>query len=101
MITFTELLERTKDEVIAVHTPTEDEAKALLAKLDKRGYEWVSGNKLTDMTNYEVQKEKTCYVLRTSIHSIFNTVTFCPIQLCRERNYEIVEFTYIDFEEEK
>ena len=100
MITFNELLEKTKNEDIAVHTPTEDEAITLLSELDKKGYEWISGKKLTDITNYEVQKEKTCYVLRTSIHSIFNTVSFCPLQLCREKKYAIVEFTYIDFKEE-
>ena len=62
MITFNELLEKAKTEKIAIHTATKDQAKKLLKELDKRGYMWAGGEKLTDSTYYEYAKENTCYV---------------------------------------
>ena len=38
--------------------PTEDQAAVLLNELDKKGYKWASGIKLTDATIYEKYREK-------------------------------------------
>ena len=96
MITFTELLERAKSEKIAIHTPTEEQAQLLLSELDKRGYLWRGGNKLTDATYYE--NENTCYDFGMSNYS--DKVTYESLDWYQENNYTIVDFSDIDFKEE-
>lgn len=96
-ITFTELQERAKTEKIAIHTPTEEQAKALLKALDEKEYEWNSDDKLTGRTYYEVRKENTCYVIQPSDNPIFNRVSFGPLQFWQEYGCTIIEFTDIDF----
>ena len=93
MITFTELLERAKTEKIAIHTPTEEQAKELLKALDKRGYKWI-GDKLTAITRYEVYKEDTCYSLELD-----NTIYYSPFTWYQSESYTIIEFKDIDFAE--
>jgi len=94
MITFTELLERAKSENIAVHTPTEEQAITLLKALDKRGYEWCRGYKLTEETHYEVYKEDTCYALEPN-----NTIYYSLFTWYQRHDYTIIEFGEIDFKE--
>ena len=94
MITFTELLERTKSEKIVVHTPTEEQAKALLTELDKKGYKWINGVKLTTRTCYEVYKEDTCYSLELG-----NTIYYSSFTWYQSESYTIIEFKDIDFAE--
>ena len=93
MITFKDLLERTNSELIAIHTPTEKQAITLLTELDKRGYKWNSGEKLTDITCYEVEKENTCYIFEPN-----KKVMYSPLDFYQEVGYTIVEFTDIDLE---
>ena len=94
MITFKDLLERAKSEIIVVHTPTEEQAKALLTELDKKGYKWISGDKLITRTNYEVYKEDTCYNLELD-----NTIYYSSFTWYQKCGYTIIEFTNIDFAE--
>jgi hypothetical protein len=56
---------------IVVHTPTETEAKELLAILHENGYKWSSDAALTGVSNFHVHRcvfhccrvlERTCYV---------------------------------------
>ena len=95
MITFNELLERAKSELIAIHTPTEEQAKTLLKALDKRGYEWFGGEEIT-ITNYEDDKENTCY----TFHDILDKkIMYSPLDWYQEEGYTIIEFTDIDFSE--
>ena len=102
MITFTELLKRTKKEQIAIHTPTTEQAITLLKALDEKGYTWNSGDKLTTMTNYEDEKENTCYTFsRDCYGSILDKqVMYGSLEFHQENGYTIVEFTDIDFKEE-
>ena len=102
MITFTELLKRAKSEQIAIHTPTEEQAKALLNELNKKGYKWASGNKLTTMTYYEDEKENTCYVFGIdACGDLLNKkVVFNSLDDAKKYDYAIIEFTDIDFKEE-
>ena len=98
MIKFTELLERAETEKIAIHTPTEKQAKALLKALDKRGYEWNSGDKLTKI-KYELFEVTTCYNFSLdSDGSLLNKKVICgPLFWYRKDDYTIVEFKDIDW----
>ena len=101
MITFKELLERAKSERIAIHTPTEEQAKALLKALDERGYEWISEEKLTDITCYEDEKENTCYTFYDCYGKLLDKkITYSPLDWHQGEGYTIIEFKDIDFKEE-
>ena len=96
MITFKELLERVKSELIAIHTATEKQAKALLKALDKRGYEWTLGVKLTTQTNYDLAKENTCYSFRDYYGKLLNKVImYGPLNSYKGDGYTIIEFSDI------
>ena len=99
MIIFTELLERAKSEPIAIHTPTEEQAKALLAKLNKKGYKWLGGRKLTIETLYEYYKENSCYCFGIDTLLLSKKVMYGPLSFYEEY-YTVVEFKDIDFKEE-
>ena len=95
MITFTELLEIAKTEKIAIHTVMEAQAKKLLKALDKNGYTWNSGKKLTNRTYYEDFREFTCYNFQLN-----NKIMYGSLEFHQDNNYTIIEFTDIDFKEE-
>ena len=97
-LSFSELLERAIIEKIAVHTPTEEQAIALLEALDKRGFRWFSGNKLTEATYYE--NENTCYDFGVSKYPYMVTVTYESLDFYQKFGYTIIEFSEINFEEE-
>ena len=86
MITFKELLERAETEKIAIHTATKDQAITLLKELDKRGYTWCSGDKLTT-THYEYENESTCYNLEPN-----NKIMYSPLDYYQQEYYAIIEF---------
>ena len=92
MITFTELLERAKSQKVVVHTPTEDQAKTLLKALDKRGYAWGSGAKLTTKTLYENNGKDICYKMGSN-----KIVFYGSLVWYQENDYTIIEFSDIDF----
>ena len=102
MITFNELLERAKSQNIAIHTTTETQATTLLEALDKKGYKWNSGTKLTDYSNFEVYEENTCYNFSACTDGVLlnKKVMYGPLSLYQE-HYTIIEFTDIDFKEEQ
>ena len=102
MITFTDLLKRAKSEEIAIHTPTEKQAKTLLSELDKRGYKWESGKKLTDRTFYEYYKKNTCYVFDDRYGRLLDKKVVCsPLDWYQKIGFTIIEFSEIDFKEKK
>ena len=94
MITFTELLERSKREKIVVHTPMKAQAITLLKALDKRGFTWLSGEKLTTKTLYEIYGKDTCYNLGSD-----KKVTYGSLGFNQEHGYTFIEFKDIDFGE--
>lgn len=47
----------------AINCKMEDEAEKLLSFLDSKGFEWKSGHNLNKFTNWEFEKENTCYTL--------------------------------------
>ena len=98
MITLNELLERSKTEKIAIHTRIEKQAKALLKALDKRGYEWTLGVKLTTQTNYDLEKENTCYDFRDRYGKLLDKVImYGPLNSYKGDGYTIIEFEDIDW----
>ena len=103
MITFKKLLERAKSERIAVHTPTEEQAIALLEALDKKGYEWRTGTKLTTKTYYKNHKQNTCYNFDFDLfgEKLGNKVLYCSLDCYQELNFTIIEFSDIDFTDKK
>lgn len=94
MITLNELLERAENEEIAIHTPTEKQAKALFKELDKRGYTWIGGGKLTTFTLYELYEKNTCYDFEQN-----NKVCYGSLKFYQDKDYTIIEFSEIDFKE--
>ena len=94
VVTFAELLERIKTEKVAIHTPTEEQAKTLLTELDKNGYTWCGGDKLTTETHYEDENESTCYNFEPN-----NKISYCSLVWYQENDYTIIEFADIDFKE--
>ena len=101
MITFNELLERAGIEEIAVRTVNEEQAKALLKALDKRGYEWINGVKLTTETGYEDFRETTCYVFSRDCcgSKLDKKVMHVSLKIHQRCVYTIIEFKDIDFSE--
>ena len=95
MIKFNELLERAKSQNIAIHTTTETQATTLLEALDKKGYKWNSGHKLTIDTLYETYKENTAYTFEPR-----HKIAYCSLIWYQEYDYTIIEFSEIDFKEE-
>lgn len=101
MITFSELLKRAnRGEEIAVHTTTEDQAAVLLNELDKRGFKWASGIKLTDATIYEKYREKTCYEFNGYSDSP-KAIMYGPLNGYGMLGFAVIEFSDIDFKEIK
>ena len=98
MTTKTELLERAKTENIAIHTPTEEQAKILLSELDKSGYVWADGDKLTDKTRYETFEEDTCYGFN-GMSGMPKEILYSSLWWNQALNITIVEFTDINFKE--
>ena len=94
MITFKDLLKRANTEKIAIHTPTEEQAITLLSELDKKGYVWASGRKLTTETFYEDDEEDTCYDF-----GLNKKVMYSPLEFYQNEGYTIIEFSDIDFKE--
>jgi hypothetical protein len=94
-LSLSELLERAKSEKIAVHTSTEGQAEALLKALDRNGYTWIKGEKLTDVTRYEDYGRNTCYNFEPNKKIMYDL--FCFYQY---EGYVIIECGDINFEEE-
>lgn len=90
MITFNELLEITKSEKISIHVSNEEQATTLLKALDKNGYEWSCGGKLTFDTHYKTYKENTCYDFRQK-----KEVCYSPLVWYQKEGYTIIEFSDI------
>lgn len=87
------LSELIKQDKIAIHTPTQKQSITLLSELDKRGFKWIDGMKLTDITCYEYHEENTCYNFEPN-----NKIMYSPLSFYQEEGYTIIYFTDIDLE---
>ncbi len=68
--TGTVFFDRSKQWII--HCDTIDKAKMLAIELDKLGYTWLCGDKLSSDLQYDVYDDETCYSLE------FGTITYSP-----------------------
>ena len=82
-----------------VHTPTEAEAKKLLAILHENGYEWSDGKPLSKNLHWNQNRNETCYCLE-----YYKSVSFSDVKWFEVNLYSILtlaEFKEKYVEEEK
>lgn len=91
------LSELIKQDKIAIHTPTEENANALLKALYRLGYEGWTFDKLTSSNEYQRYGQNTCYApLRWLNGKTY--IECCSLYFYGKIGREIVEFTDIDLE---
>ena len=74
---------KNKDNKIAVHCKTEEEAKDFCERMHKQGMKWCSGESYLKETNYEFCEEEICYIKGE----------FSPYQYYKSNGYEILEWS--------
>lgn len=77
-----------KDNNIAVHCKTEEEAIDFCKKMDKLGMRWCSGGSYINNNNWYEYKEETCYTNKGS-----NKGEFSPKYWYEEHDYKILEWS--------
>ena len=80
---------KNKDNKIAVHCKTEEEAKDFCERMHKQGMKWCSGESYLKETYYKFCEEEICYIKGE----------FSPYQYYKSNGYEILEWSdYMDKE---
>lgn len=74
---------KNKDNKIAVHCKTEEEAKDFCERMHKQGMKWCSGESYLKETNYEFCEEEICYIRGE----------FSPYQYYKSKGYKILEWS--------
>ena len=74
---------KNKDNKVAVHCKTEEEAKDFCKRMHEHGMKWCSGESYLKETNYESCEEETCYIKGE----------FSPYQYYKSNGYEILEWS--------
>ena len=74
---------KNKDNKIAVHCKTEEEAKDFCRQMHGQGMKWCSGESYLKETNYEFCEEEICYIKGE----------FSPYQYYKSNGYEILEWS--------
>lgn len=74
---------KNKDNKIAVHCKTEEEAKDFCKQMHEHGMKWCSGESYLKETNYEFCEEEICYIKGE----------FSPYQYYKSNGYEILEWS--------
>ena len=74
-----------KNNNVAVHCKTEEEAKDFCKQMDLHGLYWCSNTSYLDHTNYEIYASKTCYT-NTGTYNRLNYITGL-------NNYKIFEWS--------
>jgi len=72
-----------KDNKIAVHCKTEEEAKDFCERMHEQGMKWCSGESYLKETNYKFCEEEICYIKGE----------FSPYQYYKSNGYEILEWS--------
>jgi len=91
MITFTELLKQANREKIAIHTPTEEQANALLKELDIRGLKWRDGDRYElDYNHWWFFEESTCYCPFRGMFGLYKDYV--------DEGSKIIEFEDVEFD---
>ena len=58
----------------AVHCKTEEHANEFLKLADSFGYKWFSGHKLTLFNEWDMNKDKTCYMIHLDEYIIYGNI---------------------------
>lgn len=74
---------KNKDNKIAVHCKTEEEAKDFCKRMHEHGMKWCSGESYLKETNYKFCEEEICYIKGE----------FSPYQYYKSNGYEILEWS--------
>lgn len=74
---------KNKENRIAVHCKTEEEAIDFCKQMYKHGMEWCTGKSYMEKTNYEEYKGETCYT---------GSGVFSPYRYYNSEGYEILEW---------
>lgn len=74
---------KNKDNKIAVHCKTEEEAKDFCERMHEQGMKWCSGESYLKETNYKFCEEEICYIKGE----------FSPYQYYKSNGYEILEWS--------
>ena len=77
----------------AIHCPTEEEAKQLLALANSLGFIWTSGRSFIGKDCWDVYKEDTCYFIDDG--------TYANVNFYKSQHPESTEYTIISFKEFK
>lgn len=74
---------KNKDNKIAVHCKTEEEAKDFCKQMHEHGMKWCSGESYLKETNYKFCEEEMCYIRGE----------FSPYQYYKSEGYKILEWS--------
>lgn len=89
---------KNKDNKIAVHCKTEEEAKDFCRQMHEHGMKWCAGNSYMEKTNYKKYKGGTCYVG----FGVFSSYQYCNIEgytILEWGDYMQKEFTKADLKD--
>ena len=75
---------KNKDNRIAVHCKTEEEAKDFCRQMHEQGMKWCTGKSYMEKTNYEEYKGEMCYT---------GSGMFSSYRYCNSEGYEILEWS--------
>ena len=75
---------KNKDNKIAVHCKTEEEAVDFCKQMHEHGMKWNGGFSYLDYTNYRIYRERTCYIAKGE---------YCFKNYYEKRGYTILEWS--------
>lgn len=75
---------KNKENRIAVHCKTEEEAKDFCKQMHEQGMKWCNGESYLKNTNYNVHNEKTCY---------YGSGEYSSRDFAEKYNYKILEWS--------
>ena len=75
---------KNKDNKIAVHCKTEEEAVDFCKQMHEHGMKWNGGFSYLDYTNYRIYREGTCYIAKGE---------YCFKNYYEKRGYTILEWS--------
>lgn len=86
---------KNKDNKIAVHCKTEEEAKDFCKRMHEHGMKWSTGKSYMEKTNYEEYKGETCYI-RFGMFSSYRYYNSEGYEILEWSDYMQKEFTKSD-----
>lgn len=88
------MIEKFKNERIAVHCNTQQEYDELMKLLEKYELKWISGKKSTFLNNFVAYKSETCIdfdCIDFDNSKLLEGLGYCYKEFYKMKNYEIIE----------